>query len=555
MVGARRRVGKKSADRSGRPRVQPTGEGTDGGIEMRRTSLLTAMVLVACSGSKGGKITGSVPDQLAGGKAPQAAGGAVATDDGPPAGEDVSAAVAEMNSEKYGRPPTKFRKGHVRTIKAPPVKKTSRGYQVQFASHAPITTPAVYQGTVFVSGGFRSKEFHAFDADTGKPTWSVALDDDGPSTPACAEGVCVFNTESCTVFAVASETGKMLWSWWLGDPLTSSPTIANGLVFTSYPASGTAGGKARPPGATHALAAFDLKTGEIAWQKWLDSDVMSAPVATEGFVYISTFGGTLMKLEQKTGKVRYAVRARATSAPVVNFAAGVESMYFTGRPAAQAEKDGAEEMIIRTDHNHPKTKYRAAKKKADYLDDKVQAETDYADEAQSNDAANGFSGGAPAAANPSAAKGNIGQSNVHSMQAFQGSRILHLGDRNINTMGDEVIATSAETGDKLWTYKLPGNLAKAGGFLGSAPLAAGSSVLFATLDGKVIRVDPATGKRVASYDVGARVRSQPVAEGGWIFVGTEDGRLVAIDTRDASLTGWPMWGGNAARTGIKLARQ
>ena len=46
------------------------------------------------------------------------------------------------------------------------------------------------------------------------------------------------------------------------------------------------------------------------------------------------------------------------------------------------------------------------------------------------------------------------------------------------------------------------------------------------------------------------MRSQPVAVDGWIYVGTEDGRLVAIDTKDASLTGWPMWGGNAARTGV-----
>ena len=52
------------------------------------------------------------------------------------------------------------------------------------------------------------------------------------------------------------------------------------------------------------------------------------------------------------------------------------------------------------------------------------------------------------------------------------------------------------------------------------------------------------------HAIGAPVRSQPVAVDGWIYVGTEDGRLVAIDTKDASLTGWPMWGGNAARTGV-----
>ncbi|MBK9032171.1 MAG: PQQ-binding-like beta-propeller repeat protein [Myxococcales bacterium] len=55
------------------------------------------------------------------------------------------------------------------------------------------------------------------------------------------------------------------------------------------------------------------------------------------------------------------------------------------------------------------------------------------------------------------------------------------------------------------------------------------------------------------HAVGAAARSRPVAVDGWIYVGTEDGRLVAIDTKDRSLTGWPMWGGNAARTGIATA--
>ena len=243
---------------------------------------------------------------------------------------------------------------------------------------------------------------------------------------------------------------------------------------------------------------------------------------------------------------------RATSAPVVDFAAdGRESMYYTRR--GEQEADGAEEMIIRADDNSPKTRYKAKAKKADYIDEQTQAAAEYAGEGQANDSANGFSGGAPAAANPTAAKSNIGQASVHTMQAFQGSRILHLGDRNVNTMGDEVVATSAETGDELWSFKLPGDLRKAGGFLGTAPLYAGRSVLVGTLEGKVMQLDPRSGKMQGSWTVKGRVRAQPVVHDGWIYVGTEDGRLVAIDTGNRGLTGWPMWGGNAARTGVQLA--
>lgn len=468
-----------------------------------------------------------------------------------PDGSDVTELMRKMNGDTYGKPPVKFKKGHVRKKRHPRVKRTKLGFEVRFPRHAPITTPAVYQGAVYVSGGFKSKEYYAVKATTGRPLWSMKLDDDGPSTSACEEGICVFNTESCTVFAVNAETGKQKWSLWLGDPLTSAPTIANGRVFTSYPTGRTVGKKRRPPGASHVIGAFDLKTGKILWQKWIDSDVMSAPVAMNGYVYISTFKGTIIKFEEKTGKIRYAVRARATSAPVVTFASDVETMFYTRRGIK--DRKSAEEMIVRADHNHPKTKFRAAKKKAVYLDKKAQSASEYAKQGKANDAANGFSGGAPAAANPKAALDNIGQSSVHTMQAFQGSRIVHAGKVNVNTMGDEVVATSPETGEKLWAHKLAGDAKKVGGSLGTAPLYAGDSVIVASLAGKVMRIDPASGKVRTTWDLKRRIRSQPVVHKGWIYVGTEDGRLIAIDTKDAKLTGWPTWGGNPARTGLGAA--
>ena len=95
---------------------------------------------------------------------------------------------------------------------------------------------------------------------------------------ACEDGVCVFNTESCTIFGIEVESGRMLWSHYLGDPLMSAPTIAGGRVFAAYPARPDRQGERtqRPEGMSHALGAFDLHTGELAWSRWLDSDVISA---------------------------------------------------------------------------------------------------------------------------------------------------------------------------------------------------------------------------------------------------------------------------------------
>ncbi|HEX2692081.1 MAG TPA: PQQ-binding-like beta-propeller repeat protein [Kofleriaceae bacterium] len=476
---------------------------------------------------------------------------AIATDAEAPKTEIVTAEILKMNGTEYGRPGATWNSGSVAPIAAPRSTRTATGFQVQFASHATITTPTVYERKVLVSGGFQGKELYAYEAGTGKPLWGIDLHDDGPSSPACEDGVCVVNTESCTIFAISAQTGKHLWSYWLGDPLTSAPTIAGGRVFASYPQMASDDPKKpAPPGANHALVAFDLRTGKVQWQLWLDSDVMSAPVAAGDFVYVTTFNGTMIKAEQATGKVRYAMKAKATSAPVVLFGAdGVEQMYYTRREAAEAPDAAPTEMVIRADHNEPQTKWHSAKKPARYIDKKAQADSSYNASSKSQDAHNGFGDGAPASAAAGYAFDNVGVNSVASMQGFQGSRVVHLADKNVNTMGDEVIATDNETGAVVWKYKLAGDM-KQGGFLGTAPLAAGSHVLVGTLQGQVLRLDPKTGKSTASYAVGGPVRSQPVVADGWIYVGTEDGKLVAIDTKDPSITGWPTWGGNAQRTGI-----
>jgi Ca-activated chloride channel homolog len=514
---------------------------------MRRAIAASIIGLAGCSSSGPTSTKPPAPPP----KAPAPGPAPVAHD--APQGEIVTAAVEKMNSAEYGRPPVKFRKGAVSPRAAPATTRTPTGFSIQFASHATITTPTVYERAVIVSGGFKSKELYAFEATTGKSLWAIDLHDDGPSSPACEDNTCVVSTESCTLFAIDAATGKQRWSYWLGDPLTSAPSIAKGRVFASYPAGSTADEKPRPPGATHALAAFDLATGKILWQLWLESDVMSAPVAVGEFVYVTTFTGTVIKLEQATGKVRYAMKAKATSAPVVQFAAdGVEQMYYTrrGEDADDEVKNGPSEMIIRADHNEPQTKYKAAKKRAQYIDKGVQGKSAHHAKSAGEDASNGFSGGAPQSAGANYAYDNVGVGSVSSMQNFQGSRILKLPDRSVNTMGDEVIATDSETGSTLWTFKLPGDLTAQGGFLGTAPLAAGKHILLGTLKGEVVRLDHATGKQVATYAVGGPVRSQPVVANGWIYVGTDDGKLVAIDTKDATVTGWPTWGGNAQRTGI-----
>src|SRR5262249_40671338 len=147
------------------------------------------------------------------------------------------------------------------------------------------------------------------------------------------------------------------------------------------------------------------------------------------------------------------------------------NLYVTRR--ADQGKGKAEEAVAGYDRLAGKQQFQGDKKTADYLDGRVQDRSQLKQAGAKLGAGNGFANGAPAAANARAAWDNVGQGNVCTLQAFQGSRLLHLAGRNFNCMGDEVVCSDARTGKSLWTYKLAGDLRKEGGFLAAPPAAAG----------------------------------------------------------------------------------
>ncbi|RMG61734.1 MAG: hypothetical protein D6722_19260, partial [Bacteroidetes bacterium] len=189
-------------------------------------------------------------------------------------------------------------------------------------------------------------------------------------------------------------------------------------------------------------------------------------------------------------------------------------------------------------------------RQAAYLDYEVQSAAKFKTAADGYDAGNGFGGGAPAAAAWDMAAANIGQSNVASLQAFQGSRLLALGDKSYATMGDELVCSQTGTDSVSWRHKLSGDLAEEGGFLGTPPIAAGGKLILGTLSGSVIVMDAETGDEIQRFEIGEPIRYQPIAMHGRIYVTTTYGRLHSIDTGDASLTGWSTWGADAAHSNL-----
>jgi hypothetical protein len=267
-------------------------------------------------------------------------------------------------------------------------------------------------------------------------------------------------------------------------------------------------------------------------------------VAIGDEVYATTFNGTLYDFAAGSGAIRSARRVRATSAPTV---AGADVLYSRRTEAAG---QAPAEALVAEDKTSKAEKFRARGKVAAYLDARVQSESGYAVSGKSLDSSNGFAGGAPAAAKPEVALGNIGKGSVSTMQAHQGSRVLRFKDRNVSAMGDEVVTTGKD-GKVLWSVKLNGDVARQGGALAAPPAAAGSSLVVATLDGQILQVDADGGKVQNTYKVGAPLRSQPAVMDGWVYAGSEDGKLIAVDTGDSKLTGWSSWGGDAQRTGVR----
>src|ERR1051325_26720 len=371
-------------------------------------------------------------------------------------GIDVLAQVNALNSGT--KPSSHFNAGHISFGDINDyLTKTKDGFVVKLPSNTNVPTPTVQDGKVYVSGGFGSKTYYAFDSKSGEKVWAVNLDDDGPSSGVIEDNTLVYNTESCTIFAADAKTGKYLWSHWLGDPLMSMPAVANGKVFTAYPNySNTAGNQeVKEDGksvynmhASHVLAAFDLKTADVIWQKWIDGDVMSAPVADGDNIYITSFPGTVYKLNQKDGEILSAKYMRATSAPIIK-----DGEMTVSRRADNATDHTAYETIAQIDESKMTVKKEFKKKEADYLSKDVQSKSELKSTSMNYDAGNGFSGGAPASSGAYVAEGNIGQSNVSSLQSFQGSRVLSYKGKNYNTMGDEVVCTDKD-GKTEWTSKL-----------------------------------------------------------------------------------------------------
>jgi Ca-activated chloride channel family protein len=412
-----------------------------------------------------------------------------------------------------------------------------KGWKVRIPGGRALATPAVVDGLVFVGGGFGSNEFYAFDAATGRPRWAIRVSDDGPTAAVVAEGRVVFNTESCTLFVVDARTGKQLWSRWLGDPLMSQPAVHAGVVYMAYPG----------PDGEHRLIALRLADGATAWERRIAGDIVSAPVVEGDSVYLTTTDGTVYRHALADGRLLFEKRMNATSAPTV---VGGDVYVAQNDPAVKAGEARREGLRTLDKAGGGYRGELQASKEAKHLDARVQRQSGYAGKAKADDSSVGFAAPPPTAKTEAAAR-NLGQGTVRGLWEYQGSRPTTVKDRNYVTQGDVVRGLDRKSGEVLWEKKLAGDAAQVGGHLGTPPAYAGGKLVVATVQGDVVAYAAEGGAEVLRVATGEEIRFQPALVGGRIFVGSAAGTLVAIDSGDASLDGWTMWGGGPEHAGAR----
>ncbi|MDT5272249.1 MAG: hypothetical protein QOH49_4435 [Acidobacteriota bacterium] len=439
------------------------------------------------------------------------------------------------------------------------------GWVVRIPGGRPLATPAYSNGRLFVGGGYGSHEFYAFDAKTGRMVWKTNTGDDGPTAAVVEDGLVAFNTESCTLVVVDEQTGKMVWQEWLGDPLMSQPAVSNGRLYMAYPGNGRGHANVQHAGqsaaamhvpkpvqgaqkkeekqdeeaGSHRLLCADLKTGRHIWERAISSDVISAPVVSEGKVYATTFDGTSYSFDAATGELVWKKENAGTSAPVVVANEVVVTQ--------KEERDGkAYEAIHRLDARRGTANSQSplARSEAGYLGKDKGGGVAIQKEAQASlDSSVGF-GNAPEAAQLNKANDHLGVKTVVGGWAYQGSRAAYSKGRMLNAQGRYLNSINADDGRFAWRAEVSG-----GGLAEDAqvfsPPALGEEFMYLSSSlGHLLSVGQGDGRPGFMYHFPEPMVFQPALAEGGVYVGTSGGLLICLKTGSRDADGWYAWGGN-----------
>ena len=297
----------------------------------------------------------------------------------------------------------------------------------------------------------------------------------------------------------------MLWSKWLGPDLYSMPSISNGKVYAVYPNELGANayrlsrtGKGDVTELKNVLACFDLKTGKILWQNWVNAEALSSPVISGNNVYLTCLSGKLYEFDKNTGSQLGSINDVAMSPPTI-----VNDKIFVS--IKDKDKPGQEIVSVYSANGLKQLKKINSLTSPLFVDD-------------------------------------LYKLSASEQMNFCGTRMLHYKGKNYNVMGDKIICSSPYDGSVTWSALITNTITEAEKPAATMPVIAGGKIVITTLSGQIIAFDPSSGKQLNSWQTNSKTETPATISKGWIYSGTEDGKTVSINTGDTKLTGWNMFG-------------
>lgn len=381
---------------------------------------------------------------------------------------------------------------------------------------------AVADGRVYVGGGLVGQDLFALDARSGRHLWTRPLADNGPAAPAVTRGKVVVTTESCTTYVITPGDGALSWSRRVGPTIMGAPTVVGDRVYVAH-VTDTNGGAA--------LTAMHLRDGQVLWKRPLPSDVVGAPVHASGRIVLAGRDGALVAFGLD-GTPQWSLRdADASSAPwfgagrlYVATGSGLEE----GAPPVLCVEAATGRVLWRSHRGDVAEEDEGQGTRPG----RTSGET-----ATRPGRASGATVTRPGRALPEVFFTSWGWADDPPRPCLVDGRLAIAGGR-------ELLLLDPRDGSVEHVLLLP-----RGQRFHSPPAVLGGHLLFATLDGLLLEIDPAERTVVASVDLGGTLNSQPVAADGRVFVVAEN-LLYAVPWEMAEDGGgWPQWGGGPGRDG------
>jgi outer membrane protein assembly factor BamB len=375
-------------------------------------------------------------------------------------------------------------------------KETETGFELDFESEDMMYTPMVIDGKLFTSHGFYTNDFSCFDAETGEMLWTTELGEGGASPAAYYDGYVLLITESCSFYLIDAENGQLAWSKWLAPYVICTPSASDGKIYVVYENDATGFGTESSVGKQFVMACFDIKTGDIEWQRWIDGEGLGTPVIAGDKVYLSTHAGRLYVFDKLEGEVLFDKDIEACSAPTVT-----NEYVFV----SQRVEENAQALCV---INQKDWSFKMLSKNGKYLPGEFDR-----------------------------------MGHMKYMIPYEGSRALIKDEVAYYTV-DNVLYARSLSGKLIWQKGITSAPDSVQFGITSMPIPCGKNIMVATYDGRILTFNTKNGDLENTIRVGESMSNQPVLAGGAVYTGSV-GKVHMFDTKEKDHDNWLMWNGDS----------